>query len=251
MRIETNEKLVKRNTRLATYLFFFTFAVLIAGFFVTNSLFIDESASVLVLLIPPGLLIVGLISTVTSVRMTNLWARQPRPENALEEGLKGLSKQSVLYNYHHFPTRHALICPQGVFAIVTPWQAGRHTASGDTWKTHRGFFGWIMSTLRFDNLGNPMEKASQAADHLQALLADIAPDVTVQPLVVFIDSNAQLDLDDPAVPVVYADAKKEPNLTDYMRQLLRESKEKEKGRSNLPLTQEQIDAFEAATLRNQ
>ena len=256
MRIETNEKLVRRNTRIANYLFFFTFAVLIGAFFITNGLLIQNTASIVTVLAPPLVLILGFGATFFSVRMTNLWIRQPRPEKALSDGLKGLSNKSILYNYYHMPARHVLICPQGVFAIHTPWQGGKHSANGAKWHTHRSLAGQLLSLLRFDSTGNPMETAYRASENLKKQLDPIAPDIEVKPLVVFLDSNAQLTLEDPIVPVVFADDKTKPCLKDYMRELSREAedeadnkKRRKKDSAPLPLTQEQIDAFEAASLR--
>src|SRR5690554_4101962 len=123
MRIETNQKLVKRNTQIAQYLFFFSMGVLVIGFLVTNQQLLgvdptSEQAVTLSLLVPSLILPVGLVTTLVSVRMTNLWIRRPRPEVVLQENLKGMGSKSVLYNYYHFPARHVLICPQGVFAII-------------------------------------------------------------------------------------------------------------------------------------
>ncbi|RMG81016.1 MAG: NERD domain-containing protein [Chloroflexi bacterium] len=260
MRIETNKKLVKRNSQLSNYLFFATMAVLIGGFLITNGWLFNDTLGALSILLAPLLLVLGLVMTVVSVRMTNLWARTPRPEDALEEGLKGLSNNSVLYNYYHFPSRHVLICPQGVFAIVTPWQAGRHTVEGSRWKAHYSLPGRIMATLRFDAIGNPMDKATKQAEHVKKLLTQIGvEDVEVQPLVVMVDEKAEIEQNEPAVPVLFA-FKKKPNLRDYLRDLKRQQqgeesstskgKKKQAGRENtLPLTDEQIEAFEAATLK--
>ncbi|MGB1288493.1 MAG: hypothetical protein ACPG7F_18305, partial [Aggregatilineales bacterium] len=139
MRVVTNRKLVKRNRQLATYLFLGTFVALVGGFIFINISFFNEDIAAddaSLLLLQSLILPVAFILTLFSVRMTNLWARQPYPEKAIEEGLKGLSKKSILYNYYHIPARHVLICPQGVFAIVTRWHNGSYTAEGTKWKSH-------------------------------------------------------------------------------------------------------------------
>jgi len=164
MRIVTNTKLVRRNNRIAQYLFFFSLGVLILGFFITNQqLFGVEvnspEAETLILLLPSLILPLGLISTLFSVRMTNLWIRRPRPEDVLAENLKGLSNKSVLYNYYHFPARHVLICPQGIFAIVTRFQDGNYTVEGNKWRTHRSPLSRILSIFRLDSIGDPMPSA--------------------------------------------------------------------------------------------
>src|SRR5215207_4056948 len=129
MRVETNSKLVRRNRQIAQYLFFFSFGVLLLGLFVTNQQAASMQANDLLLggILPSLVVLLAFITTITSVRMTNMWVREPRPEVALREGLKGLSNKSVLYNYYHLPARHVLIAPQGVFVITTRFQEGRFT----------------------------------------------------------------------------------------------------------------------------
>lgn len=265
MRIETNQKLVKRNTQIAQYLFFFSMGVLVIGFLVTNQQLLgvdptSEQAVVLSLLVPSLILPVGLVTTLVSVRMTNLWIRRPRPEVVLQENLKGMGSKSVLYNYYHFPARHVLICPQGVFAIITRYQDGQHSVNGSTWRTYRRPMSRLFSIFRLDGLGDPNRDAQQAAQHVQSKLQPIAPDVLVQPLIVFVDPRVRLEINDPVIPVLHADTKLKPNLKDYLRDLKTTpdeeeprgkkgtKKAKDTSTSAMPLTPEQIEAFEAATL---
>lgn len=240
MRIETNAKLVKRNRQIAQYLFFFSFGILILGLFLTNSQVTSPTADiVLVGVIPAIVVIIAFIATIASVRMTNQWVREPRPEAALREGLKGLSNKSVLYNYYHGPVKHVLIAPQGVFAITTRFQDGAFEVNGDDWKTHRRMPGRLMSFFRFDNIGNPTRDAIANVQEIQKLITPIAADVTVQPLIVFTDPRARLEITDPVVPVVHAQDKLEPSLRSFLR---------DQGRQHgVSLSTAQIQAFEEAS----
>lgn len=243
MRTEVNSKLVERNRRLAQYLFFFSFAVLIGAFIITNQQAFDPNANVdstLALLLPSLVLPIGLITTLVSVRMTNLWVREPRPERALKDGLKGLSNKSVLYSYFHIPARHVLVSPQGVYAITTRFQDGVYTVKGDKWSTHGGALSTFMRIFRRDGIGNPNDEAQRAVEHLQKLLQPIAPDVEVKPLIVFTDPRARVTIENPAIPVLYANLDLAPNLKDFMRDVPKD------GRSTL--TPAQVEAFEQATL---
>lgn len=263
MRVETNSKLVRRNKKITQYLFYLSFGVLIVGLFIgfQPNPDPDDPRFTLALLVQALVLPVAVILSLTSVRMTNQWLRKPRPEYAIRDALKGLNKKSVLYNYHHLPARHVLICPQGVFAMVTRFQDGRYVVNGDRWQRAGGFP--ILRFLRGDNIGKPDEDARKAAAHIAALLKPIAPDVEVQPLVIFVDPRARFELHDPSVPVLHADDKIEPNLKDYMRDLgqqqkpkVEEQSAKKKGKpktdtsSVIPADQieEIARAFEEATL---
>ena len=253
MRIVTNKKLARRNRKWTNYLFFGTFGALILGFVVINaSLFTDSAPSTLTLIAQSAVLPLAFILTIVSVRMTNLWARLPRPEKAIEDGLKGLSNKSVLYNYYHFPARHVLICPQGVFAIVTRWHDQGFTLRDGKFRSKRNLFSRFFSAVRFDGIGKPFRDAEVARGYIQRAIDEVAPGVEVQSLIVFVDPSADVEFQsEPELPVLYADPKRSPNLKLFMRdakRLLAADQADAKNASLMPLSDEQIAAFEAATL---
>lgn len=241
MRVVTNSKLANRNRKWAQYLFFASFGLLILGLFVTNrQLVADQSANLLLdVILPTAVLPVAFIMTIISVRMTNLWARQPRPELAIEEGLKGIPPKTTLFNYYHFPARHVLICPAGVFAIVTRFQDGVHSCNEDRWRTSRSFLGRLASFFRFDSIGNPSADALRAAEHVQSVFKSSQIDVEVKPLVLFVDPRVVLNVKDPVVPVCHSSTKHALSLKDYLYDLGKDKK--------FPLTQDQVDAFAKAS----
>ena len=242
MRVETNEKLLRRNRKIAQYMFFASFGIPILGLILINQqAATPTSESVIVgFVIPLLVLPAAYIITMLSVRMANLWVRVPRPEVVIPEGLKGISSKSVFYSYYHLPTRHVLITPQGVFAMVTRFQEGKFAVDGDKWMTRKSALGRVFGVFRMDGIGSPTEDAHKAARHLKKLLEPIAPDVPVQPVVVFVDTRAQVNVVKTDVPVVYANPKRDPSLKDYIRGLGKDNR--------LSLTPEQIEAFEEATL---
>jgi hypothetical protein len=193
-------------------------------------------------MLPTLVLPLGILTSLFSVRMTNLWIREPRPERAIQEGSKGLSNKSVLYNYHHLPARHVLVCPQGVYAITTRFQDGEYTVNGDQWVSHGGPFSGIMRLIRRDGIGNPTQDAFKNVAHVQKLLEPVASFVTVRPLIVFVDPRATLHIEKTDVPILFADPKQQPNLKNFLRDVPQEDRQS--------LTPEQIEAFEAATLAN-
>ena len=240
MRVETNMKLIRRNRQIAQYLFFFSFGILIVGLLLTNQQTASLEANDLLLggIIPAIVVVIAFVATIFSVRMTNQWIREPRPETVLREGLKGVGHKAVLYNYYHGPVRHVLVGPQGVFAITTRWQDRRYSVTGDVWKTHRSLMSRIFSAFRFDSIGNPTDEAIRNADYVKKLLEPIAPDVPVRPLIVFTDPRATITIEDPAVPVLRAQDKINPSIKDYIKDAER-----------LPtLTPDQLAEFEKRTL---
>jgi hypothetical protein len=226
MRVETNWKLVRRNRRITQYLFYFSFGVLIVGLFIgfRPPASPDDPNLATALLLQTLILPVAVVASLVSVRMTNQWLRQPRPENAIREALKGIHRKSVLYNYYHFPARHVLISPQGVFAMVTRFQDGYYRVNGDRWERSGGVVSRPLRFLRGDDIGKPTEDAQRAAAHVKQLLQPFAPDLEVQPLVIFVSPRARLEVSNPVVPVLHADDKYDPNLKDYMRDLAQKQK---------------------------
>jgi hypothetical protein len=245
-----NSKLVERNRRIASGLFLGTFLVLAGSFIYFNYAIFTQSANSDYLLLAQALALpLIFVMTIISIRMTNLWNREPHPETALVEGLKSLSKKSIIFHYYHIPARHVLIAPQGVFAIVTRWHEGKFSVEGDKWTTDKSAVSRFFGALRMDGVGNPTADARQASEHLQKLLKNIAPNIEVLPLVVFVSPKAELDIKDPSVPVLYADESREPSLNDYMRKLNEQQRPDKQAKVKLPLTDEQVEAFKNATIR--
>ncbi len=253
MRVVTNKKLARRNRKLTNYLFFGTFGALILSFFVINaSLLTGDIPDSIGVIAQSAMLPIAFILTVLSVRMTNLWARAPRPEKAIADGLKGLSNKSVLYNYYHFPARHVLLCPQGVYAIVTRWHDQEFTFRDGKFRSHRSIISKFFSLFRLDGIGKPLRDAELARQELQRSIDEIAPDVEVQALVVFVDPSAKINFEDELdTPVLFADTSLSPNLKDFMRDAKRRLADEAgaaKNASLMPLSDEQIEAFEKATI---
>lgn len=247
MRFEINKRLLKRNRQIAQYLFFFSLGVLVLGFFVSNQMPTSGSSAQLIELVIPSLILpIGLITTLVSVHMTNTWIREPRPENTLKDSLKGLSNKSVIYHYFHNPAKHVLITPQGIFAITTRFQNGSFTVEGDKWSTASGPLARIVRLFRQDAVGNPTQDAINNAGHVENLLRATFPDLggepgtLVKPLIVFYDPNVRLTINNPKVPVLFADTKRKPNLKDYLRDVAKEGR--------FALMPAQIETFEAATV---
>lgn len=236
MRIITNHQKVQRNRRIAQYSFFATLALLILGLFVTNA----APQNPILIFAPLLVLPIAIAATFYSVRMANLWLREPRPETTLADQLKGLSSKSVLYNYI-FPARHVLITPQGVFTFTIRPQDGKFTIEGGKWRKQGNLFSRFMTLFRQDTLGRPDLEAEREAREVQALIDRIAPDsgVQVEPVVVFTSPYASFEVIDAAMPVLYASTKSKPNLKTFVRDL----KQREK---SVSLTEDQIAALEEA-----
>lgn len=244
MRVETNVRVIKRNRQIAQSTFFLSMAIWLAGLGITLlPLFTERDPTEIgwIEIVPTIILPIGLGIALFAVHMTNLWIREPRPEQAIRDGLKGISKQSVLYHYHHNPAKHVLIAPQGIFVMIIRFQSGKITVDGERWQLQRSFIARLAGVFRLEGLGSPNDEAERAVSYLQRILEPIAPDVEIQALIVLTDPRAEAAINESPIPVLYADEKQKPNLKNFMRKHPNKS-------ADLPLTPEQLQAFEEATL---
>ncbi|MFC1959637.1 hypothetical protein ACFLYO_02895 [Chloroflexota bacterium] len=234
MRVVINKKRVSRNRKIAQYAFFITLGILVLGLFVTNA----APTNPILFFSPVIVLPVAIIATLFSVRMANLWLREPRPEVIFKNGLKGLSSRSVLYHYV-FDARHVLISPEGVFTFTVRQQDGYFTVNGNNWRKRGGIFSKFTTLFRQDMLGKPDQDAAKDQAAIQALIDQVAPDsgITVEAVILFTSENATVEVTDSDYPVIYADPKNKPNLKTFFR----DAKKRE---TNASLDQEQIEALE-------
>ncbi len=215
MRVVINEALINRNRKISHILFFISLAGMGAGFFLTWTTDPASGTSQLSCLILPLLLLL----TLTSVRMANIWIREPRPVEVLNNALKGLGQKYTIF-HHLLPAPHVLIGPEGVFTITTVWQDKSYRVKGKKWYGDEGLLRKLNGYLRQDLIGNPFAEANLHAREVERLLSKIAPEagIKVQPLVVLIHPRATVELEDPLYPVLYADPKKKPSLRQYLRE---------------------------------
>ena len=110
MKIIKNEKLIKRNSKIGQWTSTSALAVLAVGMyisFVKPDLFIWAVAA----------LLLGFILTQIGLYFGNQWGRSPRPDERLDAGLKGLTKDFILYHWAT-PVSHLLIGPAGIWILL-------------------------------------------------------------------------------------------------------------------------------------
>jgi hypothetical protein len=245
MRVVTNQQRIKRNRQIAQILFFLSLAILTGGLIFTNSLARENE---LLMFLPCLIMPLGLVSTVLSVRLTNQYVRPPHAEDAIREGLKGINRRSILYNYVLPKVNHVLVAPQGVFTFTTRFQENRFKVEQDQWYNSkaRGPLAPLFLFLKQEGLGNPFKQATEEAATVQTIVDQAVPGskITVQPVVVFTSPRATVEVIDPDIPVVSADLKKKPSL----KGLLRDEKKKDDAVALTPAQMESIDEAIMSTL---
>jgi hypothetical protein len=196
MRVTTNSKLIKRRAKFGTYASLGGIAILALGMLASF-----QPQYVWVSLVA---LIAGFLLAQYGNYNLRRYGRSPRPDQAIEDSLKGFDDRYHLYAWT-LPAPFVLLTPQGLYAFVTRDQTGKVTATGSQWRT--GFsLGRALMMFSQEGLGNPTQEAQANAaklkDWITSKLAET--NVSVQPVIVFLDPRAQLDITDPVVPVLDA-----------------------------------------------
>ena len=196
MRVTTNTKLIKRRAKFGTYASLGGIAVLALGMLASF-----QPRFVWLSLVA---LIAGFLLAQFGNYNLRRYGRSPRPDQAIEESLKGFDDRYHLYAWT-LPAPFVLLTPQGLYAFISRDQTGKVTATGSQWRTPFSL-GRALMMFSQEGLGNPTQEAQASASKLGDWIKTKLPDsnVAVQPVIVFLDPRAQLDITDPVVPVLDA-----------------------------------------------
>lgn len=195
---KTNEKLIKRNRRIAIW------AQRIGlGLLVISTIITFQSAEQLgISLIMLG---VGFFLSQIGNGLGNRWVKRPRADEQLNTALKGLSGDYTLYHYQT-PVPHLLVGPAGVWTLI-PYNIGGAISydSGKQRWIQRG--GNLLSKLfGQESLGRPdLEIASQINTLAKHFNNNWEADFNLKlnEAMVFTNEKVELALDDSPVPGVH------------------------------------------------
>jgi hypothetical protein len=190
MKVITNEKLIKRNSRLGQIATVSGLLVLVGGMVISFRNPSYASLSWVALLLGFALSQIGLY-------FGNRWGRHPRPDERLDEGLKSLNDQYSIYHYMT-PASHLLVGPSGLWVLMPYHQAGKIVYEKNRYKLKGG--GFMQKYLRIfgqEGLGRPDLEAPAEASTLDKFIKKNIPDMEViEPNValVFINDRAELEV---------------------------------------------------------
>ncbi|MGW8250710.1 MAG: hypothetical protein ACWGO1_08720 [Anaerolineales bacterium] len=212
MNIETNDKLIRRNARIAQVSMIAGLLVLVGGMVLSFRSAEQFGLSLVALLLGFALSQIG-------IYFGNRWGRRPRPDEILNQALKGLDGRYTLYHYTT-PASHLLIGPAGVWALFPRNQRGTITYDRGRWRQRGG--GLVMSYLRIfaqEGLGRPdldiQHEVENVERYLKGLLDDDQEAPEINAALVFTNENVEIAIDEDAdLPVPTLPVGK---LKDYLR----------------------------------
>jgi hypothetical protein len=209
MKIIKNEKLIKRNGRIAQWSTIAGLVILAAGMYISFKRPELFSFSLLALLL-------GFTCMQISMYFGNRFGRSPRPDEKLDAGLKGLPGDFVIYHYIT-PAAHLLVGPVGLWSFLLYHQRGRIFYRNNRWRLSGG--GFLQGYLRIfgqEGLGRPELEAAGEISSLRKFLAkhlDEAEIPEIQAMLVFTSENVEIQAEGASLR-----AMKLRQLKDFMRQ---------------------------------
>lgn len=199
MKVTTNHELIEKRAKWARRIAPLTMLFLIGGL-ITNFLSINQPEYFRPTLV---LLALGFVSAIISSNLVNNWVREPRADQTLTQLLKKFSNDYLLFN-HTAIVPHALVAPDGVYAIVVKNHDGQIQVNGRRFSRK---FTWrrLIRLLADEGLGAPISEAEKQADKLNRQLGKhLSPEEIppIKPMVVFANKNVELVAVEPAIPVM-------------------------------------------------
>jgi len=205
MKIIKDEKKIRRNSVLGQVASLGGLAILAGGMFLSFRMPDKISLAWLALL-------VGFTLSQVGIFFGNRWGRRPRPDEHLDNALKGMDDRHILYHYMT-TTSHLLIGPSGIWVLLPRHQVGKITYEKGRLKQKGG--GVLQGYLRVfaqEGLGRPDLELEGEIDAVKRLFKKKLPDQELPPIqgvVVFTNEKAELDTEDAPIQIVSAKKLKE------------------------------------------
>jgi len=224
MKVITNDKLIKRNGRLGQLATIAGLLILVGGMVVS---FLNPNYAGFAWIA----LFVGFALSQIGLYFGNRWGRHPRPDERLNEGLKGLNEQFSLYHYMT-PAAHLIVGPSGLWVLMPYYQQGKIIFEKGRWKQKGG--GFMQRYLRVfaqEGIGRPDVEAPAEASAVNRYIHKKLPDLQVPEAnvaLVFTSEKAELEVDGAPIPtvplkklkeVIRKSAKEQPLSTDLIREI--------------------------------
>jgi hypothetical protein len=208
MRIISNSKKIERNRKIGLFTSLGSLIVLVIGLvlsFQPNMIAYAYAA-----------LLVGLVSSQVGIYFGNRWGRSPRIDERLTQGLKGLDDRYTLYHYIT-PVPHLLTGPSGIWVLVPQYQEGKIVYENKRFRQQG--VGIFKRFFAQEGLGRPEVEAQTFQQDFQKFLQKELPDgklPEVQPLIVFINPKASVQVNDSPIPAMHIE-----KLKEFMRRKLK------------------------------
>jgi hypothetical protein len=226
MVINTNLPLLKRNRRIAQICSLSGLTILIAGMLVSfrmpDKVYIAMSA-----------LVAGFIISQIGIYFTNRWGRSPRPDEVLNQALKGLDDKYHLFHYLT-PVSHLLVGPAGIWILSAKHQKGKITFSNGRWHQRGGNL--YLKIFGQEGLGRPDLELGVEIEKLDKYFKKIFPgeNLDLKTALIFTNEKTEIEVVESQKPLA-------PTLQiNKLKEFIR------KNAKNKPISMEKIEEIQTA-----
>ena len=153
---------------------------------------------------PGAILLVGSFAVATiGIAQANRWVKRPRPEDVIDQALKGLDDRYCLYHYRDDAPPHFLLTPGGLLVIECRAGEGVYSYRHGRW-SQKMSLGKALRFLVEEPLGDPAADAERAATWLARSFTVRFPEreIPVRAVVVFTHPAVLLSQQGTPLPVL-------------------------------------------------
>lgn len=197
MEIISNDRLIRRNARIGQIASIAGLLVLAGGMYISfarQDLFILSMVA----------LLAGFALSQVGIYFGNRWGRRPRPDELLNQALKGLDGRFSLYHYTT-PTAHLLVGPAGIWVLIPRHQGGTITydETRRRWRQRGGNL--YLKIFAQESIGRPDLEIPAEIEAVKRFLAarlgeEELPDV--QAALIFTSERSDLQADNAPYPTL-------------------------------------------------
>ena len=205
MKIIRNDKIIKRNNRIAGIGILGGLAAVIASIVISFQFqqYIAWSYAIL---------FVGFIFLQFGLYFMNRYGRKPRPDEALDTGLKGLDDRYTIYHFNS-PVPHLLVGPVGIWNLMPYFQNGTIVFEKNRYKLKSGgFIAGYMRIFGQENIGRPDLDSVAESDAMTKFFKKYLPDMEIPEInsvMVMTSDTADIQVTESPIPVVHVKKLKE------------------------------------------
>jgi hypothetical protein len=215
MKKVTNTKMIRRNAKIGQYMSIGALVILGIGLYISFKYPTLFAYSLLALLL-------GFFLSQVGMYYGNRWGRSPRPDQIIDDSLKGLGRDFTVYHYVT-PASHLLVGPAGIWTLLPYFQSGVITYEKKRWRSKGG--GFIQGYLRIfgqENIGRPEIESKVEIESANRYLVRLLPEGTrvpeIQALLIFTNPKAVLNVEGAPTPALVVGQVK-----DFMREKVKTS----------------------------
>jgi hypothetical protein len=206
MQVYRNDFYIQKRAKLGRYANLGGMGILLFGLIVNLTMQVEG------MILSMLALIVGFVLYQVGMYYTLRFGRPERPDQILVKALKGFDNRYTLFQFTS-PAGNVLVTPQACLVFTVKMQSGSIRYAGGKWKHELGWkklFLWLAG----DSLGNPTREAQIEVDQLARHIAKKLPgvEVSMQPVIVFANTAAEVDAGDSPIPAVH-----HKKLKDWLR----------------------------------